>query len=534
MESPSATVAEIVAERLSRLGVARIYGIPGGGTPPLLAAADKQGIRFVLTHQETSAAIMASTEAGHGSAPGVVVTSSGPGAAAVVNGLAHAALDRAPILVLTDRQPDSSNGAGYHQWLDHRLLYSGVVKASLDLTADDPGAVIDHACELAMTGQPGPVHIDIPVGLARATAGTASIPRTTTTQRHTSVDAATLARIRECRRPVIIAGLGAQKLSAGILDDVAERLRAPVYATYKGKGALDERSPWAAGIFMAGVPERAILDDADVVVSIGLDPTELFGTVPDLAGRRVALDANVPTPGVLAPPEAQFVGDLDTLVSSLPTDGGSEWTSAEIVEHRDALERRLAAVASDDERMHPWEIAHTINAHSSPDADMAVDAGAHMLPVAQAWRTTRPGGFVISNGLATMGCGLPGAIARSVAQPERRVICCTGDGGLLMVAGELATAGRETTRLTVVVFDDRSLSLIRVKQTAALRERGLGIDGVDWQDVGRGFGFTTHAVATTAELQEALGRAEADDRPHLIVAATDPEPYSGIIEILRG
>lgn len=529
------SVADAVAACLVAAGVERLYGIPGGGTSALIVAAEARGLRFVLTHGETSAAIMASTDAERTGAPGVVVTSNGPGAAAVVDGLAHARLDRAPLLLLTDRQPDRSNAEGFHQWLDQAGLFAAVAKASLTLTAEHAPTTLLHAIALAQSDPPGPVHVDVPIGLARQAAGPASpdsmAPRVPTGG---PLPGGMAERIQQAQHPLILAGLGTRELDPGRLDVVAAALQAPVLATYKGKGAIDETSPWSAGILMAGGPERELLDGADVLISVGLDPVELFPSVPDLAGRRIALDAYRPAPGVLAPPLQQAIGDLNLLVSALPTSGCSEWDPDTIVASRRGLAERLAATSGGDAGMHPWQIARTVDEAFSSHADLAVDAGAHMLPLAEAWHARRPGSFVISNGLATMGCGLPAATARSIAEPDRRVVCCTGDGGLLMIAGELATAAREAHRLTIVVFDDRSLSLIRIKQRADEVGRGVDTGGPDWVTVGQGFGIASVRVEDLGELRRALDESDGATSPRLIVAATDPVPYAGIIEQVRG
>lgn len=534
-ELPASSVADVVAACLAAAGVERLYGLPGGGTSALIVAAEARGIRFVLTHGETSAAIMASTDAERMGVPGVVVTSNGPGAAAVVDGLAHARLDRAPLLLLTDRQPDRANAEGFHQWLDQAGLFAAVAKASVTLSAEHVHTTLLHAIALAQSDPPGPVHVDVPIGLARQTAGSSS-PATLAPRVATGgpLPGDMVDRIERAHHPLILAGLGTRELDAGRLDAVAAALRAPVLTTYKGKGAIDETSSWSAGILMAGGPERDLLDRADVVVSVGLDPVELFASVPDLGGRRLALDAYRPVPGVLAPPLQQAVGDLDLLVSALPVSGASQWDPDSIVARRRDLARRLAATPGGGEGMHPWQIARTVDEASSSHADLAVDAGAHMLPLAEAWRARRPGSFVISNGLATMGCGLPAATARSIAEPERRVVCCTGDGGLLMIAGELATAAREAHRLTIVVFDDRSLSLIRIKQRDDEVGRGVDTGGPDWVAVGQGFGIPSVRVDEVGELRRALDDADRADSPRLIVAVTDPIPYAGIIEQVRG
>lgn len=538
MDEPTAgttetTVGAVLAEALARSGLRRAFGIPGGGTSAFVAELAARDVPFVLTHGETSAAIMAATEAERSGTTGAVFTSNGPGAAAVIDGIAHAKLDRAPLLVVTDRQPSAANRDGYHQWLDQTALFRGVVKASLTLTAEHTASTIDHALRITRSDPPGPVHLDVPAGLARTVSAEPVGPVSPRAERRPDVPETIVQKVREAERPLFIAGLGGRTLTAGRLQRAAEGLRAPVLTTYKGKGAIGETSPWSAGIVTGGAAERRLLEEADLVISVGLDAIELFPSMPPVR-ERLALDAYLPLPGPLTPPSHEVLGDLDHLLAGLPSEGASTWRQETIVAFRHEVETRLAATAGGGPGVHPWALARALSDAFADEADVAVDAGAHMLPLAQAWRTRRPGSFVISNGLATMGFGLPAAISRSLADPARRVVCCTGDGGLLMVAGELATAARHAHRLTIVVFDDRSLSLIRIKQTEVELGHAVGIPGPNWSTVAEGFGIHSVDVADLAQLEVALREAHTATTPTMIVVATDPTPYSGIIEVLRG
>ncbi len=170
----------------------------------------------------------------------------------------------------------------------------------------------------------------------------------------------------------------------------------------------------------------------------------------------------------------------------------------------------------------------------SGEAAVTVDAGAHMFSVAQAWRASGWGEFWISNGLSTMGYALPAAIALSIDDPDRPVVCMTGDGGLLMVAGELATAARFGGRLIVVVFDDASLSLIRAKQPPRDPESGTRFSPPDWAAVAEGFGLRAFRARSAGELRGVLEEALAGEGPALISVSTDPAPYGEMMRVLRG
>jgi acetolactate synthase-1/2/3 large subunit len=168
-------------------------------------------------------------------------------------------------------------------------------------------------------------------------------------------------------------------------------------------------------------------------------------------------------------------------------------------------------------------------------ARITVDAGAHMFPVMSLWPATDPGDALISNGLSTMGFALPAAIGAALLDRARTTIAFTGDGGLLMCLGELRTAAREHLRLRIVVFDDRELSLIRIKQV----QRGYHTDGmsmgpIDWTALGTGFGMSAVSAASEASLEAALRDTEDEPGPVLIGAKIDPSEYEHTIRSLRG
>nr|WP_255592992.1 thiamine pyrophosphate-dependent enzyme [Bordetella sp. BOR01] len=166
---------------------------------------------------------------------------------------------------------------------------------------------------------------------------------------------------------------------------------------------------------------------------------------------------------------------------------------------------------------------------------MTVDAGAHMFSAMAFWQARAPGGALISNGLATMGYALPAAIARSLHCPDEQVIAFTGDGGLMMCAGELATAAQAAGKLCVVVFNDAALSLIALKQhDRGMRDAGVSWPQADFAAVARGFGMLAHRAHTQAEYEAALRQAFQCARPCLIDVRVDPSGYGRQAKALRG
>lgn len=537
-DNASTTVAEAIAHRLAETGVKRVFGVPGGGSiSVLIAALSRAGVEFKLAHTETGAAFMASVEAELSGRPGVVMATLGPGAASLVNGLAHCKLDRVPVLAITDRLGQAFDLPGYHQRLDHSRILDEVVKGSMTLAPSRVTSTVHRALSLAATYPPGPVHLDLPVDVVGEP----------TTENETSTVASPAplcepsseglkrakALLSGAERPVIVAGLGLRVAGIGTLAKVAGALRAPVLTTYKGKGAIDERDPWSAGLITGGTAEKALLEQTDLLLTVGLDAVELI-VGNQINASRVDLSA-IEGSGPLPQPLVQVVGDLAVALAALEVHGNSMWTSEEIEAYREEIDAALANSApSAGTAMHPWEVALTVAEYLDGEAMVTVDAGAHMLPVAQAWRARKLKEFWISNGLSTMGYALPAAVALSINQPDRPVVCLTGDGGLLMAAGELASAARFGTRLIVVVFDDASLSLIRIKQSEGDPTEGVSFPSVDWTQVAAGFGMPSTEAQNKEELCAALEWAVRRDHPSLISVRVDPSPYKAMMKILRG
>ncbi|MBF8287407.1 MAG: hypothetical protein HW381_515, partial [Candidatus Rokubacteria bacterium] len=273
------TVAEILIDGLRRAGVQRIFGVPGGGSNlELLEAARAQGLPFVLCHQESAACIMAAVTGELGGAPGAVLSTLGPGVSASATGLAHAFLDRSPLIYLSDRHPGATLGFATHQAFDHAAVLGPVVKASLAVTAESAGHWIAHAAQLAMKEPRGPVHLDLPADVAGRPAvpfATMATPAPLPQPAAADLDHAA-AMIRQAKRPVVLVGLQCRPADAKWLRAFAEALPAPVLTTYKAKGALPDPHPLAMGVFTGGALEEPVVGRADLIIAFGLDTVELI------------------------------------------------------------------------------------------------------------------------------------------------------------------------------------------------------------------------------------------------------------------
>lgn len=534
MSHATATVADLIVERLAAAGVRALFGVPGGGSNlDIIDAAARAGLPFVLTATETAAALAAVGQAEVTGTCGACLATLGPGATSVVNGVACAFLDRAPIVVFTDSYPAAAAHVE-HQRIDHARLMAPITKWSAALSAADAAATLCEAIGRARSACPGPVHIDCPGDVAAA-----PVPSDRPAVRETlpsppeASDTKALERLLSgARKPLLIVGLGARG------PDDTNRIRmfcedrsVPALVTYKGKGIVPDTHPWFGGVFTNARLEQPLIDESDLLVGVGLDPVELIPrpwrhSQPVVYfGRWRVSDRHVPF-------TVERIGAVSEAIDLLDATITSSWSPDEVRRYADAQRSAVRVPAAGMTAQRVVEIA----ADRLKDvAHVAVDAGAHMFPSTVLWPARSPNELLISNGLSTMGFGLPAAIGAAMCDRNKTVAVLTGDGGLLMCAGELLTAARERLRIITIVFSDNSLSLIEIKQQAKRMEpNGVRLGATAWPQLARSFGLTAFAAETEAELILSLDRAMGCDGPSLVEARIDRTNYGATLRAVRG
>ena len=536
------TVADILIDGLCRAGVQRLFGVPGGGSNlELLEAARAAGLPFVLCHQESAACVMAAVTGELTGAPGAVLSTLGPGVSASATGLAHAFLDRSPLIYLSDRHPSAALGFTTHQAFDHVAVLAPILKGSVTVTAESASHAIAHAAQLALKEPRGPVHLDLPADVASQAAvpfATSVRPADLSQPSPADLDTAA-AMIRRAKRPVVLVGLQCRGGDAKWLRAFCEALPAPVLATYKAKGALPDPHPLALGIFTGGALEEPVVGRADLIITFGLDTVEM---IPRRWSYEAPVLSLVRAPagvaaggGTYFTPALELEGDLGLILEELAPrlrEHHADWDVVEVDRLRRERQRALEIAVPG---LAPHRIVQIAREYTPAGTIATADAGAHMFQAAEYWQAVSPGEFLISNGLATMGFALPAAIAAQLVYPERRVLCLTGDGGFMMVASELETMVRLRLPITVIVFNDAALSLIEVKQ----EQRGyagasMRYAGPDLAALAKSFGVAARVVTDEAAFTSALIAAQGEAGPLLVDARIDPSGYRAMLEIVRG
>jgi acetolactate synthase-1/2/3 large subunit len=544
--------AAAIVAALADAGTTVVFGLPGGGPNlDVVGAAAMAGLRFVLAHTETAAVIMAATYADLTGRPGAVVVTRGPGLASAVNGIAHAALDRLPVVVIADTVRLADAGRISHQRLDQAALGEVVAKAVVTIGRDRTGEAAAAAVRLALMSPAGPVlalmddsAISDP-GVSHPGGAPGPERPGRAADDGAQRDAAVLAQaLRRSRRPVIMLGTGAIAHTAAIRSALAGR-GIPALHTYRARGIVSDSTAEAAGLVTGGTMEWPLLAAADLIVGLGVDEAEMIPAAWDYAAP-VLLVAGYP-PNAQGP--AYFPG-ATALDISLPaatgvlagrpgagSHGEHDWPPGlgQLARCQSAL--RLSEVAAARPGfLSPVQVVSVVRAHVPGETVVTVDAGAHMLAVMPLWEVTEPRRLLISSGLATMGFALPAAIAAALCAPARLVVAFTGDGGLGMTLAEIETAARLRLRIAVVVFNDGTLSLIKIKQRPAGPGGAEAVDfgPVSYARAAQALGAEAATVSTEQDLAAALSFASVRDGPTVIDVQVDPAAYPAIMDLSRG
>ena len=530
------TGAEALVQSLVEAGMPAIFGVPGGGSSlDIIAAAKAAGIPFVLARSETGAGIMASALAELTHKPVGLLTTRGPGVSSAANGMANAALERAPVILIADGFAARESRYVTHQLFDQVAMMAPVTRAQ-GIGAGEAARVI-----AASMGAPrGPGYLELAGDAARApTLPCAPLYIAPLEGPSPSALAGARRMIAAAQRPAIIIGLEAtQPARCAATRRLVEALGCPALVTYKAKGVLPDAHPLFGGVFTGGEAEAPLLRDADLIILAGADPVEFVGQpwryaapILDLACAAREMEYREPA--------LRIIGAWEIAAGALAEDATRrDWGDGVVAGLRAAWLAALENAPGGNRGMAPSDIVRVTQdacRRLGADPRVSVDAGAHMFAATTFWQAERPGDLLISNGLASMGYALPAAIAAAWHDPARGAVAFTGDGGLLMALGELATAATKALNLTVVVFNDAALSLIDIKKGARdLPEGALDWPEVDFTQVMRGMGGRAWHAADADALDAALAEALSQPGPRLIDVRTDPSSYPAQIKALRG
>jgi acetolactate synthase-1/2/3 large subunit len=536
------TGAQLMVRLLERQGVRTIAGIPGGAILPFydaLSGTDK--IRHVLARHEQGAGFMAQGMARVSGVPQVCIASSGPGATNLVTAIADACLDSIPMVVITGQVPQAMIGTDAFQEVDIYGITVPITKHNfLVRSAQELLEVVPDAFRIAMSGRPGPVLIDVPkdVQNQRITIDENDLPAPGVADPTPQLDMAAIEAaakmINAAAQPVLYLGGGVVASGAAPLAvQLAEQAGLPTTMTLMGLGAMPIDHPLSIGMLgMHGARyTNFVLEESDLLIVVGarfddraigraaqfcpnakivhidIDASELH----KIKNAHVAIHANVQCaleallPRVQATRRERWLAQVESLRSRFP----------------------MQFPGQDDPRSH-YGLIHAVASALDDDAIVATDVGQHQMWVAQAYPFRRPRQWLTSGGLGTMGFGLPTAIGAALAEPDRTVVCFTGDGSFKMNIQELATLAEEGLNVKIVLMNNNALGLVYQQQTLFYGKRLFASKyrtEPDFVKIAEGFGVPAVDLDKTDDPRAALAEALQAPGPCLIHATIDREQF---------
>ncbi len=532
------TGAQIAVRLLERQGIRIVTGYPGGAILPIYdALGQSTAIRHVLARHEQGAGFVAQGMARATGQVAVCMASSGPGATNLLTAVADAKLDSIPLVAITGQVPKAMIGTDAFQEVDTYGLSIPITKHNfLVSSAEELLTVIPRAFAIAASGRPGPVLIDIPKDVQSQAIEIAEWPEPGRAEAVPAADPALIARcaalINAAERPVLYLGGGVIHAgAAGTAIELAEKASLPTVMTLMALGAMPVDHALALGMLgmHAARYTNLALEECDLLIAVGARfDDRATGKVAAFCpqAKIVHIDIDPAELGKIKAAHIGIVADvgeaLDQLLPAVGANARTAW-----IDRCRALKTEfpLAMHGAADPRSH-FGLIRSVAACLDDEATVATDVGQHQMWVAQAYPLRRPRQWLTSGGLGTMGFGVPAAIGAALAEPQRTVVCFTGDGSILMNIQELVTAAEENVNLKIVLMDNSALGLVHQQQTLFYGERLFASQfkaRPDFIKVAQGLGIAAVDLDLAANPCATLVEAITRPGPCLIHVSIDSE-----------
>ncbi len=529
------TGAEIVWATLVGEGVTDVFGYPGGAILPVYDALRKFPIHHTLVRHEQGAAHMADGYARASGKVGVAMATSGPGATNLVTGIATAMLDSIPVVCITGNVSSKVLGTDAFQEVDITGITLPVTKHNFLVNrAEDIAPAIRHAFQIAQSGRPGPVLVDITKDAQQATAifdFAAAKPKPYKPHPMLHVDDTALTQaaelIRNAKRPVILAGHGVSE--SGAMEQVrtlAERTQTPVALTLLGLGVFPASHPLSLG--MMGMHGESWVNDAiqeaDLLIACGMRfDDRVTGKLSSYAqkAKKIHIEIDPAEINKNVKADVALVGDLRAVLEDLlPRVGGrdgSAWLKT-IEASKGASAVRDIRNLPDSGHLYAAHVMHDLWRLTGGDAVVVTDVGQHQMWEAQYFHHEKPRTLITSGGLGTMGFALPAAIGAKFACPEKEVWVVAGDGGFQMTAAELSTIVQEGIKINIAIINNGYLGMVRQWQEFFYDRNyeSTPLVSPDFVKLADAHGIPGRAVRTRGEVEDAVQEARSTKGAYLL------------------
>jgi acetolactate synthase-1/2/3 large subunit len=522
--------AELFVRCLENEGVEYIFGIPGEENLDVMDALLDSSIKFVTTRHEQGAAFMADVYGRLTGKAGVCIATLGPGATNLITGVADANLDHAPVVAIAGQASTHRLHKESHQVLDLELMFQSITKySSRLLTPDVINEVVRKAFKLAQTEKTGATFIEFPENLAEMEIDDQPLyvkqPTTPEPPMEKVEHAAKI--ISDAKNPIILAGNGVIRNKAWQqLADFAKRLRIPVANTFMAKGVVPFKHPMALG--SAGLQANDYVscgfNKADVIICIGYDLVEYhpFLWHPTQDRIIIHIDQSPAEVDAYYSVAVGVVGDIKHSLLRIMEIATPSTANAMKALRQAVIEDMNQHKDDNSVPMKPQKIIWDLRTAMALEDIAISDVGAHKMWMARMFRCEFPNTCLISNGFASMGIAVPGAIGAKLALPDRKVVAVTGDAGFLMNSQEIETALRYNTPFVILIWNDSGYGLIEWKQMNDFgRPSNIKFNNPDFVKYAESFGAKGYRIENGKELLPTLKKALADNTVSIIDCPVD-------------
>jgi acetolactate synthase-1/2/3 large subunit len=530
--------SDLLVAALENEGVSRIYGIPGEENLDVVEAIRRSSIELVLTRHEQAAAFMAATYGRLTGKPGVCITTLGPGALNLTTGAAYALLGAMPMIMITGQKGILSSRQARFQVVDVVAAMKPLTKLARQIVSPRMiPTLVREAFRVAQEERPGPVHLELPEDIAAEKCEDVALIQPHSVELPLAAAEALdrAARlIMAAERPLLMLGAAASRpRSTSDLSRFVLRTGIPYFTTQMGKGTVAGGTELYIGT--AALSERdyvhEAIDRADLIITIGHDTIEKPPFIMGPQGPQVIhvgyQPANVEQ---IYFPQTEVIGDMGPSLRLLAdrVEGRIPHAGA-LLPLREGILSRIGARATED-RFTPQRLVHDVRHVIPPDGIVALDNGMYKIWFARNYRTRVANTLLLDNALATMGAGLPSAMAAAMLYPERRVMAVCGDGGFMMNSQEMETAVRLRLNLVILVLEDGAYGMIRWKQAVdRFPDFGMTFDNPDFVKYAESYGARGTRVDAIDKFIPALERAFTEGGVHLVAVPIDYSENSRVL-----
>ena len=537
--------SDLFIECLEAEGCKYVFGIPGEENLDFLDSLSRsKKIKLILTRHEQGAGFMAAVYGRLTGKTGVCVSTLGPGATNFTTSAAYAQLGGMPMMMITGQKPVKKSKQGRFQILDVVEMMKPITKYANTLVAgDNIPSRIREAYRLAEEEKPGAVHLELPEDIADEQTDARPIPKSVVRRPvpEPKAIATALDKLHAAKSPIIIIGAGGnRKMTSKMLTQFIDKTGIPFVTTQLGKGVVDERHPLFMGCaaLSAGDYVHRAIEAADLILNVGHDVIEKPPFFMAQGGTEVVhISYNTAEVDPVYFPQIEIIGDIGNAIWQLKNgvneNSAADWDFSRMLAVREHHDANILK-GTDDTRFpcYPQHLVAKVREAIPDDGMICLDNGVYKIWFARNYRAHQPNTVLLDNALATMGAGLPSAMAAHMVHPDRKVLAICGDGGFMMNSQELETAVREKMNLAVLVLNDSSYGMIRWKQAnMGFDDWGLEYGNPDFIQYAEAYGAIGHRVTSSESLPSILSTALSTPGVHLIDCPVDYADNDRILNI---